>query len=349
MSTYLVTGGAGFIGSHLCEALLKDGHTVVNADNFSDTYDYRFKVRNVLETLGMSPAFDYREKDEDLSRLRSLVRSERYRLEIADIRDGSAVEALFRTHKPDAVVHLAAMPGVRASIADPLLFEDVNVRGTLQLLERMRAHGVRKWVCASSSSVYGNNRKIPFAEADPVEQPISLYAATKRSCELMAYTYSHLFGIDGMVLRFFTVYGERQRPDLAIRKFAERIERGEPIPFYGDGSTSRDYTYVADIVRGIRSAIRYVERHEDVCEIVNLGGNRTVSLARMVETLEKEWGAQAKLDRQPMQPGDVERTCADLTKAKKLLGYEPSTGFEEGIRKFAAWLKAELAWQRTEK
>lgn len=346
MATYLVTGGAGFIGSHLCESLLRDGHRVVNADSFAELYDYRYKARNVLESLGKEPIFEYKGRAEDLSRLQSLANSETYRLELADIRDEAAMDRLFREYKPDVVIHLAALPGVRASIDRPLETLDVNVKGTLLLLERMRAHGVTKWVCASSSSVYGNNPKAPFSEDDSVDRPISPYAASKISCELLGATYRHLHGIDGLMLRFFTVYGERQRPDLAIRKFAALIAEGKPIPFYGDGSTSRDYTYVADIVEGIRSAIRHVEANTGVYEIVNLGGSRTVSLTAMVEVLERELVARAVLNRLPPQPGDVERTWADPAKAKRLLGFEPATSFEDGIRRFAAWFREERLRER---
>ncbi|MBB6735184.1 GDP-mannose 4,6-dehydratase [Cohnella zeiphila] len=345
MKTYWVTGGAGFIGSHLCESLLRDGHKVICVDSFADNYDYRFKVRNVLESLGMEPAFEHRDREDDLRRLQEAANSEQYRLEPADIRDGEALDRLFAACPPDVVVHLAALPGVRASIERPALFYDVNVVGTLRLLEAMRTHGTVKWVCASSSSVYGDNAKVPFEEGDPTGRPISPYAATKKSCELMGYAYRHLFGIDVVMLRFFTVYGERQRPDLAIRKFASLLSDGKPVPMYGDGSTSRDYTYVADIVDGIRHAADYVERHSGVYEIVNLGGSRTVSLARMIETLEQAWGERAAIDRQPMQPGDVLRTYADPAKARTLLGFEPSTPFEKGIERFVSWYRRQKTWE----
>ncbi|MFC5468121.1 GDP-mannose 4,6-dehydratase [Cohnella suwonensis] len=341
MSTYLITGGAGFIGSHVCEALYREGHRIINVDQFSDLYDYRLKIMNILESIGSKASFDFTVKSKDLERLSERVNGSRYRLVIADIRNADSLSALFQEEKIDAVVHLAALPGVRASIDQPQLFEAVNVQGTLNILEAMRGFGVRKWVCASSSSVYGNNRKVPFAEEDAVDRPISVYAANKKSCELLGYTYRHLYGIDTLMLRFFTVYGERQRPDLAIRKFATRIDHGLELPFFGDGCTRRDYTYIGDIVNGIRQSIRYVEEHADVYEIVNLGGNRTVSLSELVELLENELGKPAILNRLPLQPGDVHSTWADLTKAQALLGYEPQTSIEEGIRKFIAWYRSD--------
>ncbi|MBO9605393.1 MAG: GDP-mannose 4,6-dehydratase [Paenibacillaceae bacterium] len=336
MATYLVTGGAGFIGSHLCDSLQASGHRVINVDSFEGTYDYRLKVRHVRPDFPLDE-----EKPAVLSALQETVAGSLYRLEIADIRDAAALERIFRSEPIDAVIHLAALPGVRASMEQPLLFEEVNVRGTVTLLEAMRQAGVRKWLCASSSSVYGNNAKVPFAETDAVDTPISLYAATKKSCELLGYTYHHLYAIDGMMLRFFTVYGERQRPDLAIRKFAGMIGRGMPLPFFGDGSTQRDYTYIADIVNGIRQALYYVEQHESVYEVLNLGNSHTVSLRRMVETLELALGKPALLDKLPPQPGDMTTTYANIDKAKRLIGYEPRTDFEEGIRQFVAWYTKE--------
>lgn len=336
MATYLVTGGAGFIGSHLCESLQASGHRVINVDSFEGTYDYRFKVRHVRPDFPLDM-----DKPALLAALLEAANEPLYRLEAADIRDAAALERIFRSEPIDAVIHLAALPGVRASMEQPLLFEEVNVKGTLTLLEAMRKTGVRKWLCASSSSVYGNNAQVPFSETDAVDAPISLYAATKKSCELLGYTYHHLYGIDGMMLRFFTVYGERQRPDLAIRKFAGMIDRGAPLPFFGDGSTKRDYTYIGDIVNGVRQALYYVEQHESVYEVLNLGNSHTVSLRRMVDTLEQALGKPAILDKLPPQPGDMALTCASIEKAKRLIGYEPQTAFEEGIRKFVAWYTKE--------
>jgi UDP-glucose 4-epimerase len=337
MSTYLVTGGAGFIGSHLGESLMASGHRVICLDSFSDSYDYRVKMRNVQQDSCRDSVAAITDKDEALAELSRCLESERYRLETVDIRDREALERIFQSEPIDAVVHLAALPGVRASIEQPLLFDDVNVRGTLLLLETMKKYGVRKWVCASSSSVYGNNKRIPFSEIDSVDSPISLYAATKKSCELMGYTYHHLYGIDGMMLRFFTVYGERQRPDLAIHKFAKLIDQGREVPFYGDGSTKRDYTYIGDIVGGIRGALEYAENNESVYEVLNLGNSRMVSLGEMVECLEKELGKKAILRKLPAQPGDMTMTFADIGKARRLIGYEPRTSFEDGIRNFARW------------
>lgn len=342
MATYLITGGAGFIGSHLADRLRGLGHRVVNVDCFSEAYDYRVKIRNVAgEAAAEIPG--HLDKAEALARLRDATLSGDYRLETADIRDRDALAAIFRSEPIDAVVHLAALPGVRASIEQPFLFNEVNIGGTLNLLETMRKFGVAKWLCASSSSVYGNNAKVPFAEDDSVDWPISLYAATKKSCELMGYTYRHLYGIDGVMLRFFTVYGERQRPDLAIHKFARLIDRGEELPFYGDGTTRRDYTYVGDIVNGILGALDYVRSRDSVYEILNLGGGETISLSRMVETLERELGKEAKLKQLPEQPGDVVQTYADVRKAHRLIGYEPDTKFEEGIRRFVRWYRGGFA------
>ncbi|MBO9131211.1 GDP-mannose 4,6-dehydratase [Bacillus sp. 165] len=341
MSTYLITGGAGFIGSHLCEFLCKNGHRVINIDNFSDLYDYRIKIQNIMYFFGADKEFNFCNKEEDLKKLPDIVNGPLYRLEVIDIRDSMSMERIFQEEKIDAVIHLAAMPGVRASIEQPLLFEDVNVRGTLHLLELMKKYGIKKWVCASSSSVYGNNRKVPFSESDSVGTPISLYAATKRNCELMGYTYYHLFNIDTVMLRFFTVYGERQRPDLAIHKFTRMIDEGIGIPFYGDGSTKRDYTYVGDIVDGIQKALRYVEQNEEVYEIINLGGHHTVSLQCLVETLEEQLGKKAIINELPMQPGDMDQTCADNRKAQDLIGFEPKTAFHEGIINFINWFRGE--------
>ncbi|RUS47296.1 GDP-mannose 4,6-dehydratase [Cohnella sp. AR92] len=343
MATYLVTGGAGFIGSHLGESLMAGGHRVIALDSFSDSYDYRVKIRNVQQDTCRENVAALSDKESALAELSRSLDSAQYRLETVDIRDAHALERIFQSERIDAVVHLAALPGVRASIEQPLLFEDVNVRGTLLLLETMKKYGVRKWVCASSSSVYGNNTKVPFSESDSVDSPISLYAATKKSNELMGYTYHHLYGIDSIMLRFFTVYGERQRPDLAIHKFARLIDQGKEIPFYGDGSTKRDYTYIGDIVSGIRGALSYVENNESVYEVVNLGNSRMVSLNEMVACLENELGKKAVLNRLPAQPGDMTMTFADISKAKRLIGYEPRTRFEEGIRNFARWYGGNLS------
>lgn len=311
----LVTGGAGFIGSHLCASLLQEGNRVICLDNFNSFYDPRLKRDNIRECL---PHKNF-----------SLVE--------ADIRDTTALSEAFELHRPGLVIHLAAMAGVRPSIDNPGLYAEVNVLGTLNLLQQCAARGIGRFIFASSSSVYGNNEKIPFSEEDSVDHPISPYAATKKAGELLCYNWHHLFGISTACLRFFTVYGPRQRPDLAIRKFARLISRGEPIPVYGDGSTARDYTYIGDILGGIRGAIDLVSRGT-VFEIINLGNDRTVTLSEMIRALELASGLRAKTDPQPMQPGDVERTWADIAKARKLLGYQPQTSFAEGIRLFWEWL-----------
>lgn len=339
MSVYLITGGAGFIGSHLCEALLKEGHHIINVDSFADNYSYQRKVINVLESLGMDTEFTFRNKKDDLQQLLQRVNGDRYRLELTDIRCMDSMEHIFQTSRIDVVVHLAAYPGVRASMDNPHEAEEVNVKGTLHILELMRKHGIRKWICASSSSVYGTNAKVPFAEDDAVECPISVYAMTKKSCELLGHIYHHQYGIDTIMLRFFTVFGERQRPDLAIHKFTALIDQGLEIPFYGDGSTYRDYTYIKDIINGIKGSIEYVEQQQNVYQILNLGGNQTHSLASMVEDIAQELGEKAILHKLPKQPGDVDRTYADISKAQNMIGYEPMTTFREGLQAFVSWYK----------
>jgi UDP-glucuronate 4-epimerase len=257
-----------------------------------------------------------------------------------DLRDAATVERAVSAHGVTRVVHLAARAGVRPSLSDPHLYESTNVTGTLNVLEACRKHGVTKLVFGSSSSVYGVNAKVPFAEADPVAAPISPYAATKAAGELFCHTYAHLYGLSVVCLRFFTVYGPRQRPDLAIHKFAELISQGRPIPVFGDGSTERDYTYVDDIVSGIEAALRY---DATPFEIFNLGNSRTVSLSRLISVMEEALGAKAVLDRQPPQPGDVPITFADTAKSRQLLGYAPDTPIEEGVRRFVAWFKERAA------
>ncbi|WP_435166620.1 GDP-mannose 4,6-dehydratase [Paenibacillus glycanilyticus] len=340
MKTYCVTGGAGFIGSHLCEQLLAQGHRVVNIDNFNDVYDYKTKIRNILNSTRSDFPFTYSgDKDGDLATLQAVVESDGYRLVVADIRSMDELEAVFASERIDAVIHLAAMAGVRPSIEDPLLYEDVNVKGTLHILEVMRKHGVRKWLCASSSSVYGNNRKVPFSEEDVVDYSISPYAATKKACEVLGHTYHHLHHIDTIMLRFFTVYGERQRPDLAIHKFAGMLDKDEELTMYGDGSSRRDYTYIGDIIAGILGALSYVERMENLYEVVNLGTNRTITLRDLITSLEQEFGKRALIRTLPNQPGDVEQTYADVSKANQLFGYNPQTDFAEGIHKFVTWYR----------
>ena len=320
----IVTGGAGFIGAHLCRRLLSRGDQVVAVDNFDPFYD---------------PAVKRRAADE-------LRACDGFRLVEADLLDPTALDSALEAAgvEPggvDAIVHLAARAGVRPSIEEPVLYARVNVEGTVQALElarRLRAPG---FVFGSSSSVYGNQAAVPFSESDPVAAPISPYAATKRAGELLCHTYAHLYGLGVVSLRFFTVYGPRQRPDLAIHKFTRMLSEGRPLPFFGDGSTRRDYTWVDDIVQGIEGAIAYAVAHPGCFELVNLGESDTVTLARLVELLGRALGVEPELKRLPPQPGDVERTCADISRARALLGYAPTTRIEEGIPRFVAWYRAE--------
>ena len=311
MGHYLITGGAGFIGSHVGEALLARGDTLTVLDNFNRFYDPAIKRSNVALLKGAQ-------------------------LIEGDIRDQGLVGELFASQRFDGVVHLAAMAGVRPSLLDPLLYEDVNVRGTLILLEAARRQPGLRFVFASSSSVYGANERVPFSETDDIHRPVSPYAATKRAGELHGYTYHHLYGIPFTGLRFFTVYGERQRPEMAIHKFVKAAFEGTPVPFYGDGSTRRDYTYIADIVDGV---VRALDRCAGY-ELYNLGESQTISLAELVAAIELATGRKMLLDRQPMQPGDVLVTYADVSKAREKLGYEPRTALAEGLRRFVAWYRA---------
>ncbi|TNE49428.1 MAG: NAD-dependent epimerase/dehydratase family protein [Bacteroidetes bacterium] len=310
--TILVTGGAGFIGSHLCESLLRDSYHVVVLDNFDPFYDPAIKQEN-LRLLSEYPAFRFIE---------------------GDIRDQQVFHQIFTNHSVDAVIHLAAKAGVRPSIQEPALYFDVNVNGTLQLLEAMRKAGVPRLLFASSSSVYGNQEKTPFSETDDVSHPISPYASTKRTGELMCYTYHHLYGLEVACLRLFTVYGPRQRPDLAIHKFAHLALAGKPIPLYGDGSTRRDYSYVTDTVNGIRQVL---DLQPLQYEIFNLGGGTPVTLIEMVRALEKALGHQLEIDFQDKQPGDVDQTFADVAKARSVFGYQPAVSLEEGVQSFSDW------------
>jgi UDP-glucuronate 4-epimerase len=312
---FLVTGGAGFIGSHLCERLLHEGHSVWAFDDLNNFYAPAIKQANlrVLQSLARPFTFIH-----------------------GDVTDRTAVEELFRETQFDQVIHLAARAGVRPSLAEPALYQRVNVEGTVNLLEAARARGVRKLIIASSSSVYGVNSKVPFAEDDPIFRPISPYAASKLACEALGHVYHHLYGMDIVMLRFFTVYGPRQRPDLAIHKFAQLITAGKPIPVFGDGSTARDYTYITDTVDGIMAATRGPFGYQ----IVNLGESQTVKLSYLVELLERALGKKAILDRQPPQPGDVPITFANIEKARALLGYEPRVKIEKGIEKFVHWFQS---------
>ena len=317
MSTYLITGGAGFIGSTLGERLLKEKNKVIAIDNFCDFYNPSIKENNVKE----------------------LVEKENFKLYRNDIRDRNAVKKIFDENKIDIVMHLAAMAGVRPSIENPILYQEVNCMGTQNLLEEMRAHNVTTGVFASSSSVYGNCKEVPFNEKMVVDFAISPYAATKKANEVMAHVYHKLFNMNIIMLRFFTVYGPKQRPDLAINKFTRLMLEGKEIPMFGDGTTSRDYTYIDDIVDGIVSSCNYVLTHNDVYEILNIGNSAPTSLKEMIETIGETLKVNPKIKQLPMQPGDVDRTYADITKAKEMLGYEPKTTFKEGIQKFIDWYK----------
>lgn len=310
---FLVTGAAGFIGSNLCERLLADGHSVLGFDDLNPFYSPAQKEQNLRE-LEKSPAFRF-------------IRG--------DLRDHAAVESLFG--RPlDQIIHLAARAGVRPSLEDPALYQEVNVTGTVHLLEAARKHGVLKCTIASSSSVYGINSKSPFSENDPIFTPISPYAASKLACEALGHVYHHIHGMDIAMLRFFTVYGPRQRPDLAIHKFTGLIESGRPIPVFGDGSTARDYTYISDTLEGI---IACTQRRFGF-EIFNLGESECVQLSRLIELLEQALGKKAVIDRQPPQPGDVPLTYADISKARRLLGYNPQTKIEEGLPRFIEWFRS---------
>lgn len=341
MKIYLITGGAGFIGSTVAERLLKQGNKVIVVDNFNVFYDYNRKIRNILEATGnykkVNEISENLSKDEKIENLKRIVNSENFVLEYADIRDIEKIDKIFSEYKIDLVFNPAAMAGVRPSLLDPMLYEEVNIKGYMNLLELCRKYGVKKFIQASSSSVYGNNKDVPFKETDIVDFVISPYAATKKSGEVIGHVYHKLYGIDMIQLRFFTVYGPKQRPDLAIHKFTKMILEGKAIPFYGDGNTKRDYTYIDDIVDGILKSIDYLFKNQDIYEIFNLGESHVVSLKEMVETIEKVLDKKAALDKQPMQPGDVEKTYADISKAKEVLGYDPKTNFEDGIKKFVEW------------
>ena len=335
--TYLVTGGSGFIGSHLIEKLLKEGHSVINIDNFDDFYDYKIKIKNTLASLEKNIDFEFSEKENDIQNLISISKSKSYTLYFQDIRDKNGLEKIFQNHQIDLVIHLAALAGVRPSIERPLEYEEVNVRGTMNLWELCNQFNIKKFVCASSSSVYGNNEKTPFSETDNVDQPISPYAATKKSGEVLGHVYHSLYGIDIIQLRFFTVYGPRQRPDLAIHKFTKLISENKEIPFYGDGNTARDYTYIDDVIDGILKSVDYLEKNYDIYEIINLGESEVVTLSEMLSEIEKNLNKTAIRKILPLQPGDVQKTSADITKAKNLIGYNPTTNFQNGTKKFVEW------------
>jgi UDP-glucuronate 4-epimerase len=310
----LVTGGAGFVGSHLSERLIRDGHRVTVVDDLNDFYPPALKRANLEAVAAAGP----------------------FRFQQADICDSDGMAALFADCQPEVVVHLAARAGVRPSLEQPLLYERVNGHGTLVVLEQARRHGVGKFVFASSSSVYGNSRAIPFREDGGVA-PISPYAATKLAGEAHCQAYAHLYALPVVCLRLFTVYGPRQRPDLAIRKFAGAILAGRPVPVFGDGASCRDYTYIRDTVDGIVAAIDF----RTDFEILNLGAGRPVALHRMLEILEIELGRKAERRHEADQPGDVPATFADISKARRLLGYDPATPIEAGIRHFVEWFRGQ--------
>lgn len=317
MKTYFITGGAGFIGSTLTERLLKEGNKVIVIDNFCDYYDPKLKEDNISD----------------------FIKNEDYKLYRADIRDKEQLKNIFDENSIDVIVHLAAMAGVRPSIENPLLYQEVNGIGTQNILEQAKLHNINKLVMASSSSVYGNCKEVPFNENMVVDWAISPYAATKKANEVMAHVYHKLNDMNIIMLRFFTVYGPKQRPDLAINKFTNLMLKGEEIPMYGDGSTSRDYTFVDDIVDGICKSCDYVSNNTNVYEIINLGSNNPISLKDMINTIGEVLNIKPNIKQLPMQPGDVDKTYADISKAKTLLGYEPKVKFNEGIEKFVEWYK----------
>ena len=314
----LVTGGAGFIGSHLVDSLISEGSwDITVVDDLNDFYSPDIKRANLRSALG----------------------ADRLQFVETDIRDAASLRSIFDRTEFDCIVHLAARAGVRPSLDEPKLYADTNINGTLNLLELARQYSVKQFVFGSSSSVYGINAKVPFAEEDRIHQPISPYAATKAAGELLCHTYSHLYDIRTVCLRFFTVYGARQRPDLAIHKFTKLITDGRPIQLFGDGTTRRDYTYIEDIIQGVRASIDY---DRSVHEVFNLGESETTELARLIELLEESLGMKAIVDRQPMQPGDVPVTYADISKARRMLGYNPTTKIEDGIPKFVDWYRSSI-------
>jgi len=311
----VLTGGAGFLGSHLLEALLREGREVVVIDNFDPFYPPETKRRNLAEVR----------------------RAGEFRLVEADVGDveGCMAGLALRPGQVEAVIHFAARPGPRPSVREPLLYERLNVGGTVGVLELARRLEVPRFIFASSSSVYGARTEVPFREDDPAATPASPYAATKRAGELLCYSYHTLTGMSVLALRFFSAYGPRQRPDMAISRFVARIDRGEPIPVYGDGSASRDHTYVSDIIAGVLSALTV----EADYEIINLGDSRAVRLDELISLIEEILGKKAVIDRRPPQPGDVPITCADITKARRLLGYEPRVPLREGLRRYVEWYR----------
>ena len=311
---FLVTGGAGFVGYHVCERLLREDQAVWAFDDLNNFYDPKIKEANLRDLESLTKPFTFVQ---------------------GDLTDRAGLDQLFSGLKFDQIIHLAARAGVRPSLLEPALYQRVNVEGTVNLLEAARLNRVKKVTIASSSSVYGVNSKVPFSESAPIFSAISPYAASKLACEALGHVYHHLYGMDIAMLRFFTVYGPRQRPDLAIHKFARLIAAGKPIPVFGDGSTARDYTYVTDTVEGVMACTQ----KEFGYEIFNLGESQTVTLSHLIELLEKSLGQKATIDRQPPQPGDVPITFADITRARQHLGYNPKIKIAEGIPLFVEWFR----------
>ena len=311
---FLVTGGAGFIGSHVCERLLHAGHRVWAFDDLNDFYDPQIKRRTLADIQSLGKPFTFVE---------------------GDLTNAGAVSQLFSSAKFEQVIHLAARAGVRPSLEQPALYQRVNVEGTVNLLEAARKAGVKKLTLASSSSVYGVNSKVPFSETDPIVSAISPYAASKLACEALGHVYHHIYGLDLAMLRFFTVYGPRQRPDLAIHKFTKLIDAGKPNPVFGDGRTARDHTFVSDILDGVMSCTK----KEFGFEIFNLGESQTVKLSELIALIESALGKLAIIDRQPLQPGDVPITFADISKAQRMLGYNPQVKAAKGIPLFVDWFR----------
>ena len=317
MTKIVVTGSAGFIGSHLSEKLIQEGNQVIGIDNFDPFYDKAIKQRN----------------------LKNLLPQNKFEFQEIDLTNFEQLSHALKGKNIDAIVHLAGKAGVRPSIEDPRGYINANIIATQNILDIMKTECIKKLAFASSSSIYGNTKETPFHETQNVNNPISPYAATKKSCELINYTYHALYDLDIVNMRFFTVFGPRQRPDLAIHKFTRLILDGEPIPVFGDGSTSRDYTYYADTISGITSILDYLFAHEKVYEIVNLGNNQPVKLYDMIAAIEAATGKNAKIKQLPMQPGDVDITYANIDKARQLFGYQPKYSFKQGIRNFVDWYR----------